>query len=215
MPCNLILARLVKVSWQARPIFGPASSGQCRPIVGQTFLLFLARLCQFWPWPATACPGHADLVCFLLFLLNLGHGQLQPGQARLTLWPQLPWFFYPLANIAKARPQAGLTPANSGQALTPVWPDSWCKGMYISSSFGGSCKMSLYEWSAKFWPEGRPAVLWTPIFGRNTRKIHLISHTFTGKREFWTASFQCLAKSLVVSRWKESWEMASYWHLLC
>ena len=41
-----------------------------------------------------------------------------------------------------------------------------------------------------------PAVLWTPIFGRNTRKIHLISHTFTGKREFWTASFQCLAKSL-------------------
>ena len=32
--------------------------------------------------------------------------------------------------------------------------------------------------------------------GRNTRKIHLISHTFTGKREFWTASFQCLAKSL-------------------
>ena len=148
MPCNLILARLVKVSWQARPIFGPASSGQCRPIVGQTFLLFLARLCQFWPWPGMACPGHADLVCFLLFLLNLGHGQLQPGQAGLTLWPQLPWFFYPLANIAKARPQAGLMPANSGQALTPVWPDSWCKGMYISSSFGGSCKMSLYEWSA-------------------------------------------------------------------
>ena len=32
--------------------------------------------------------------------------------------------------------------------------------------------------------------------GRNTRKIHLISHTFTRKREFWTASFQCLAKSL-------------------
>ena len=48
----------------------------------------------------------------------------------------------------------------------------------------------------RFQPEGRPAVLWTPIFGRNTRKIHLISHTFTGKREFWMASFQCLAKSL-------------------
>ena len=54
---------------------------------------------------------------------------------------------------------------------------------------------TLYR-QPRFWPEGRPAVLWTPIFGRNRRKIHLISHTFTGKREFWTASFQCLAKSL-------------------
>ena len=64
----------------------------------------------------------------------------------------------------------------------------------------GSHQFSL-EYSPRFWPEGCPAVLWMPIFGRNTRKIHLISHTFTGKREFWTASFQCLAKSLVQPCW--------------
>ena len=33
-------------------------------------------------------------------------------------------------------------------------------------------------------------------FGRNTRKIHLIFYNFMGKHAFWTASFQCLAKSL-------------------
>ena len=60
-----------------------------------------------------ACSGHVDLVGFLLFLLNLGHGQLQLGQAGLTLWPRLPRFFYPLANMAKARPQVGFTPAFS------------------------------------------------------------------------------------------------------
>ena len=64
MPCDLILARMVKVSWHAWPISGPTSRGQCRPIVGQTFLLFLARLCQFWPQPAAACPGHADHLRF-------------------------------------------------------------------------------------------------------------------------------------------------------
>ena len=38
-----------------------------------------------------------------------------------------------------------------------------------------------------------------PIFGRNTRKIHLISYNFMGKHAFWTASFHCLVKSLSVS----------------
>ena len=38
-----------------------------------------------------------------------------------------------------------------------------------------------------------PAILWTPIFGRNTRKIHVISYNFMGKHAFWMASFQCLA----------------------
>ena len=38
-----------------------------------------------------------------------------------------------------------------------------------------------------------PAILWTPIFGRNTRKIHMISYNFMGKHAFWMASFQCLA----------------------
>ena len=83
MPCNLILDRLVKVSWQAWPIFGPHQLWPCRPIVGQTFLLFLARLCQFWPPPAVACPGHADHLCFLLFFLNFGPGPTaaRPGRA--------------------------------------------------------------------------------------------------------------------------------------
>ena len=60
----------------------------------------------------------------------------------------------------------------------------------------------LWLSTTRFQPERCSAVLWTPIFGRNTRKIHLISHTFTGKREFWTASFQCLAKSLVHHHYK-------------
>ena len=107
MPCNLILDRLVKVSWQAWPLFGPHQLWPVQAIVGQTFLLFLARLCQFWPRPAVAC------LCFLLFFLNFGPGQPWPGQAGLALWPQLPRFFYPLANMAKAWPQARLTPAFS------------------------------------------------------------------------------------------------------
>ena len=36
-------------------------------------------------------------------------------------------------------------------------------------------------------------------FGRNTRKIPLISCNFKGKRAFWMASFLCLAKSLHVT----------------
>ena len=40
-------------------------------------------------------------------------------------------------------------------------------------------------------------MLWTAIFGRNTGKIYLISYNFMGKHAFWTASFQCLAKSLI------------------
>ena len=33
-------------------------------------------------------------------------------------------------------------------------------------------------------------------FGRKTRIIHLISYNFIRKHAFWTASFQCLTKSL-------------------
>ena len=36
------------------------------------------------------------------------------------------------------------------------------------------------------------------FFGRNARKIHLISYNFMAKHAFWTASFQCLGKSLLV-----------------
>ena len=36
-------------------------------------------------------------------------------------------------------------------------------------------------------------------FWKNARKIHLISYNFMGKHAFWTASFQCLAKSLALS----------------
>ena len=106
MPCNLILDRLVKVSWQAWLIFVPHQlwpvQANCRPNVSA----FPCRLCQFWPLPAVACPAHADHLCFLLFFLNFGPGQPRPGQAGLALWPQLPRFFYPLANMA----------------LTPVYP---------------------------------------------------------------------------------------------
>ena len=37
-----------------------------------------------------------------------------------------------------------------------------------------------------------------PIFGRHARKIHFISYDFMGKHAFLTASFQCLARSLLV-----------------
>lgn len=37
-----------------------------------------------------------------------------------------------------------------------------------------------------------------PIFGRHARKIHLISYDFMGKHAFLMASFQCLARSLLV-----------------
>ena len=36
-----------------------------------------------------------------------------------------------------------------------------------------------------------------PIFGRNTRKMQLMSENFMGKHAFWMASVQCKAKSLV------------------
>ena len=81
----MILARLVKVSWEAWLIFGPACRGLSRPC--RPFMLF-AFPSQFWPRPY--------------------RGQARPG------WPcghGFPRFFYPLANKAKAWPQAGLTPA--------------------------------------------------------------------------------------------------------
>ena len=114
--------RLVKVSWQAWPIFGPTSGGQCRPIVGQTFLLFLARLCQFWPRPAAACPGHADLIyvfCFSFSILALANH----GQARLG-WPcgrGFHGFFIPWSTWPKHDHKPG-SPRLSGRALTPVYP---------------------------------------------------------------------------------------------
>ena len=37
-----------------------------------------------------------------------------------------------------------------------------------------------------------------PIFGRNTRKIHLISYNFMEKHTLWAVSFQCLARSLTL-----------------
>ena len=37
-----------------------------------------------------------------------------------------------------------------------------------------------------------------PIFGRHAGKIHLSSYDFMGKRAFFTASKQCLARSLLV-----------------
>ena len=48
----------------------------------------------------------------------------------------------------------------------------------------------------RFEPEGCPAVLWTPIFGRNTRKIHLISSHVKGKHAFWTAVFNVWLKAV-------------------
>lgn len=127
----MILARLVKVSWHAWPIFGPTSRRHCGPIVGQTFLLFLARLCQLWPRPAEACPGHADHLCFFAFPSQFGPGKLRPGHAGLALWPRLPRFFlspgqhYQSVATSRAHPgfQAGLWPRS-----TPVWPGSLCKG---------------------------------------------------------------------------------------
>ena len=59
--------------------------------------------------------------------------------------------------------------------------------------------MGLVILGTRFQPEGCPAVLWTPIkfFGVHKRKIHLISYNFMTKHAFQTASFQCLAKSLI------------------
>ena len=37
-----------------------------------------------------------------------------------------------------------------------------------------------------------------PIFGRNTRKIHLISYNFMEKHTLWAVSFQCLARCLTL-----------------
>ena len=55
---------------------------------------------------------------------------------------------------------------------------------------------SIAGMASRFYPEGCPGSLWTPVFGRNAGKIYLISYNFMGKHAFWTASFQCLAKSL-------------------
>ena len=122
------LARLTNF-WphQPRPV-------QANNIVGQTFLLFLARLCQLWPQPAVACPGHADHLCFyaspsqfwprqtaarpgragpvaVAFPIFLSPGQ--PGQSPTTSWAHLGF-------------QAGLWLRS-----TPVWLGSWCKGTYM------------------------------------------------------------------------------------
>ena len=57
----------------------------------------------------------------------------------------------------------------------------------------GYCQSYL---GSRFKPEGCPAILWMPIFGRNTSKVHLISDNFMGKYAFRNASCQCLTKSL-------------------
>ena len=47
------------------------------------------------------------------------------------------------------------------------------------------------------------SILWMSIFGRTTRKIQLISYNLIGKHAPWMASFQCLAKILLVGGpWK-------------
>ena len=130
MPCDMILARLVKVSWHAWPIFGPTSRRHCRPIVGQTFLLFLARLCQFWPRPAEACPGHADHF-FFCFSLSIWPRQTAARPRRAgPVAAASPVFLspgqhYQSVATSRAHPgfQAGLWPRS-----TPVWPGSLCKG---------------------------------------------------------------------------------------
>ena len=128
----MILARLVKVSWQAWPIFGPANRSQCRPIVGQTLALpvltptshglsrpcrpfmFFAFPCQFWPRPTAARPGRAGPVAGAspVFLSPDQHGQS------------------PATSLAHPDFQSRLWPRS-----TPVWPGSWCKGV-ISRSAG-------------------------------------------------------------------------------
>ena len=77
---------------QALSVFTPASrglSGLCRPF------MFFAVSSQFWPQPTVARPGQAGPVA-----------AASPG-------------FYPVANMAKARPQARLT-----RAFRPGWPRS-------------------------------------------------------------------------------------------
>ena len=123
MSCNLILDRLVKVSWQAWPIFGPqqlwpVQANYCRPNVSafpcqalpvltlasrglsrpcRPFMLF-AFLSQFWPWPTAARPGRAGPVA-----------------------AASPVFFIPWPTWPKPGHKPG-SPRPSGWALTPVYP---------------------------------------------------------------------------------------------
>ena len=50
--------------------------------------------------------------------------------------------------------------------------------------------------SARFSQEGVQPSYECPFLEELKGKIHLISYNFMGKHSFWTASFQCLAKSL-------------------
>ena len=70
---------------QALPVLTPASRGLSRPCRPFMFFAFPS---QFWPQPTVARPGQAGSVA-----------AASPG------------FFNPLANMAKAWPQAGLTSA--------------------------------------------------------------------------------------------------------
>ena len=58
--------------------------------------------------------------------------------------------------------------------------------------------LAILRHELKVLARGVSSVLWNPIFGRNTRKIHLISYNilWENMHAFWMASFQCLAKSL-------------------
>ena len=79
-------------------------------------------------------PNHVTIyVCCFSFSV-FGPGQLLPGQAGLALWPWHSGFFF----IAwPTWPKPGHKPGSpqlSGQAFTPVWPGSWCKGDRSRSS---------------------------------------------------------------------------------
>ena len=74
-----------------------------------------------------------------------------------------------------------------------------CQSLSLSLYQGFTVSTITKAWVQSFSQKGAcPAFLWTPIFGRNTRKIHFISYNFMGKQAFWKATFQCLAKSLHV-----------------
>ena len=87
-------------------------------------------------------PDHAGLDFFSFSsasLANFGLVQPRPGQAGLALWPRLPHFFHPLANLAQGH-------AHPGRALAPVYPSlagflmqGWCTIFHMEMSLRGLC----------------------------------------------------------------------------
>ena len=123
MPCDLILTRMVKVSWHAWPISGPTSRGQCRPINCRPN--FSAFPCQALPALTPASRGLSRpcrpfmFLCFSFSILAPANcGQARPG------WPcgrGFPDFFIPWPTRPKPDHKPG-SPWLSGRALTPVYP---------------------------------------------------------------------------------------------